>query len=175
MKSNILLVSAFVLVAASGCGDSNDTKKLLWPRSTIDTTSTKTKDYIVTASSKTGKLGPEGLFGAVKPGWHSASPPKFPESVTVDFRAPREVKFVDLLQQNDQPERAPSSLRIEISNDGKTWTEVGGSDNTCTPNNQDGWVNVDLAKPVTTQYLKLVINLNCGDPKILTLRGLRVD
>jgi hypothetical protein len=66
-------------------------------------------------------------------------------------------------------------VRIEISNDGKTWAPVGGSDDTCTPNESDGWVNIDLAKPVTTQYLKIVIDSNCGDSGFFTFRGLRVD
>ncbi len=89
MKISALLASAFVLVAATGCGDSNDSTKLLWPRSTIDISSTKTKDYKVTASSQKDEFGPQGLFASVQSGWHSASPPSYPESVTVDFKALR--------------------------------------------------------------------------------------
>lgn len=163
MKINMLLVSVFVLVAVSGCGDSNDSRKPVASRPPI-----------LIASSKTGDYGPQGLFDAVQPGWHSASPPKFPESLTVDFQAPREVKFIGLLQQDGQPARAPKSLRIETSSDGKTWTDVGGSDNACAPNKPEGWVNIDLAKPITAQYMKIVIFSNCGATELLTLRGLRV-
>ncbi|UOA07590.1 hypothetical protein [Methylobacter sp. S3L5C] len=83
MKIRYLLASAFVLVAATGCGDSNDSTKLLWPRSAIDISSTKIKDYKVTASSQKDELGPQGLFASVQPGWHSVSPPHYPESVTL--------------------------------------------------------------------------------------------
>jgi hypothetical protein len=96
-ENKILTCLSFFLVAATGCGDSNDSTKLLWPRSAIDISSTKIKDYKVTASSQKDELGPQGLFASVQPGWHSASPPHYLESVTVDFKAPREVKFVDLL------------------------------------------------------------------------------
>lgn len=163
MKINTLVVSAFVLVAVTGCGDSNDSTKPVASRSPI-----------LTASSQMGDYGPQGLFDAVQPGWHSAQPAKYPESLTVDFRAPREVKFIGLLQQEGQSARAPKSLRIEISSDGKTWTAVGGSDNACAPNNPDGWVNIDLAKPITAQHMKIVIFSNCGDAQLLTLRGLRI-
>lgn len=163
MKFNTLVVAAFVLVAVTGCGDSNDSTKPVASRS-----------LILTASSQMGDYGPQGLFDAVQPGWHSAQPAKYPESLTVDFRAPREVKFIGLLQQEGQPARAPKSLRIEISSDGKTWTAVGGSDNACAPNKPDGWVNIDLAKPITAQHMKIVIFSNCGDAQLLTLRGLRI-
>lgn len=154
MKVNTLLATVFILVAVTGCGDSNSP--------------------ILTASSTLGDYGPQGLLDAVQPGWHSAQPAKYPQFLTVDFRTPREIKFIGLLQQEGQPARAPKSLRIEISSDGKTWTAVGGSDNACAPNKPDGWVNVDLAKPITAQHMKIVIFSNCGDAQLLTLRGLRV-
>lgn len=133
-----------------------------------------TKAFIVTASSQLQDYGPQGLFEAVQPGWHSATPPTYPESLMVDFMTPQKVKFIGLLQQDGLPARAPKSLRIEASSDGKTWTEVGGSDDACVPNKPDGWVKIDLAKPITTQYMKIVIFSNCGDTPLLTLRGLRV-
>lgn len=163
MKINTLVVSTFFLIAATGCSDSNNSTKSVASRSPI-----------ITASSKADKLGPEGLFDATQPGWHSGTPPKYPESLTVDLLAPQEVKFIGLLQQDGKPARAPKSLRIETSSDGKTWTEVGGSDNACVPNKPDGWVNIDLAKPITAQHIKIVIFSNCGDASLLTLRGLRV-
>lgn len=163
MKINTLVVSTFFLIAATGCSDSNNSTKSVASRSPI-----------VTASSKIEKLGPEGLFEAAQPGWHSASPPTYPESLTVDLLAPQEVKFIGLLQQDGQLARAPKSLRIETSSDGKTWTEAGGADDACAPNKPDGWVNIDLAKPITAQHIRIVIFSNCGDTQFLTLRGLRV-
>jgi len=158
----LLSITAVAIVLA-GCGDSNDCK--------AGESSSTPK---VTAGSQLGELGPQGLFDAVQPGWHSAQPAKYPESLTVDFQIPREVQFIGLLQQEGQPTRAPKSLRIEISSDGKTWTAVGGSENACAPNIPDGWFNIDLAKPITAQHMKIVIFSNCGDAQLLTLRGLRV-
>jgi len=162
MNINWLLLSVLILVTATGCGKSDDATKSV------------ASHPILTASSKTGDYGPQGLFDTVQPGWHSAQPPKYPESLTVDFKTPREVKYIGLLQQDGQPSRAPKALRIESSSDGKTWTAVGGSDNACAPNSPDNWVNVDLAKPSTVQFLRIVIFSNCGDTQLLTLRGVRV-
>lgn len=162
MSVNQLLVSVFVLLAATGCGQSDVAMKPV------------ASQAVVTASSKTGDFGPQGLFDAVQPGWHSAQPPKYPESLTLDFGSPRQVKLIGLLGQDGQPARAPKALRIESSGDGKAWTAVGGSDNACATNKPDGWFDVDLANSITTQHLRIVIFSNCGDAKLLTLRGLRV-
>jgi hypothetical protein len=162
MNVNQLLVSVFVLAAATGCGQSDVATKPVASKP------------VITASSKTGEFGPQGLFDAAQPGWHSAQPPKYPESLTLDFGSPRQVKLIGLLGQDGQPARAAKALRIESSSDGKAWTAVGGSENACASNKPDGWFDVDLANSITTQYLRIVIFSNCGDATLLTLRGLRV-
>lgn len=156
-----LFTITIIVIALTGCGDSK-------PPKTVELPTPK-----VTASSQSEKYGPEGLLLAMPPGWHSENPPKFPESLTVDFQSPREVRSLGLLQQEGQPARAPKAIRIEISDDGKSWTEVAGSDDACSPNTPDGWSNINFAKPVTIRYLKVIIFSNCGDPQFLTLRGLR--
>lgn len=164
MKINTLLASAVVLLTFTVCIDAKTTPKV-----------GKAAQPIITSSSQSGNFGPQGLLGAVQPGWHSASPPSYPESVTVDFKTLRKFKSIGLLQQDGKPTRAPKALHIEISANGKTWAPAGGTDNACTPNKPDGWFTIDLAKPVKTRYLKLVIDANCGEPGFLTFRGLRVD
>jgi hypothetical protein len=129
----------------------------------------------LTASSQLEKYGPEGLLSATQPGWHSTSPPRFPEWVMVDFQAPREVRSLELLPQDRVPERAPKVIRVEISPDGNTWRRVADSDNACSPNTPDGWSRVNFAKPATGRYLKISILSNCGDPGLVTFRGLRFD
>lgn len=131
------------------------------------------KSPIVSVSSQSGDLGPQGLLVAAKPGWHSPQPPKYPESILVDFQAPKTLNYIGFLQQEGQPSRAPKAIRIDISEDQKVWSAVGGSDDVCMPNMPDGWTNVDLPKSVTSRYLKVTIFSNCGDQQLLTLRGLR--
>ena len=129
----------------------------------------------VVVSSQLGEYGPQGLFSAAAPGWHAETPPKFPESLTVDFQERREIKLLGLLQQNGQPARAPKSARIDMSEDGNTWIPVVSSENACSPNTPDGWFNIALPAPKTSRFLKLTIFSNCGDAQFLTLQGLRVE
>jgi hypothetical protein len=180
-----LLLIISVLGALSSCGDSDNTRTTRAPGESAAVAASRDADFPKSAeasktpklssSSKSGDLGPGGLLLATPPGWHSEQPPRFPESVTVDFQAPRQIKFLGLLRQEGQPGRAPKAVRIEISNDGMAWTAAAGSDNACSPNMPEGWSNIDFAKPVFGRYLKLVIFSNCGDPQLLTLGGLRVD
>jgi hypothetical protein len=129
----------------------------------------------VTASSQLEKYGPEGLLSAAQPGWHAAMPPKYPESLIVDFGAPREIRRIGLLPQDGVPERAPKQMRIEISNDDLYWDPIAIVDSSCGTRPADGWGSIELPKPATTRYLKLMIFTNCGDPQLLTFRGLRFD
>ncbi len=156
-----LLTITTIVIALTGCGDSKPPKTVELPTSKV------------TASSQLDNMGPEGLLSATQPGWHSASPPKFPEWVMVDFQVHREVRFLGLLQQDGIPTRAPKAIRVEMSNDGNSWSQVAGSDDACSPNKPDGWSNIDFAKPATGRYLKIVILSNCGDLGLVTFRGLR--
>ena len=129
----------------------------------------------VTASSQLEPYGPDGLLASTPPGWHSANPPRYPEWVMVDFQASRQIRSLGLLPQNGHPERAPKLIRVEVSADGNAWTSAAGSDNACLPNTADGWSNIDFPKPATGRYLKITILSNCGDPNLVTFRGLRFD
>jgi hypothetical protein len=156
-----LLAITAIAVALTGCGDSKPPKSAELPTPKV------------TASSQLDKFGPEGLVSATQPGWHSQNPRKFPEWFMVDFQSPREVPLLGLLPQDGQSARAPKAIRVEMSNDGNSWSEAASSDNACTPNAPEGWVNITFPKPVTTRYLKIVILSNCGDPNLVTVRGLR--
>lgn len=155
------LATTTMLLALTGCGDSK-------PPKTVELPTPK-----VIASSQLDNMGPEGLLSAMQPGWHSANPHKLPEWVMVDFQAPREVRRLGLLPQDGNPTRSPKAIRVEISNDGNSWSQAAGSDDACSPNMPDGWWNLDFAKPATGRYLKIVILSNCGDPGLVTFRGLR--
>ena len=177
----LLSITASVIVLA-GCGDSDNTRTTRAPGEPASEAASKGTEPVktepskapkITATSQTGDFGPIGLFSATPPGWHSAQPPKFPESLTVDFQSPREAKSLALLPQEGQPARAPKAVRVEISDDGKSWASVAGSDNACAPNTPDGWSNINFSKPVSSRYLRVIIFSNCGDPRLLTLRGLR--
>jgi hypothetical protein len=157
MRCNRLVTSAVIMLAVAGCGEPAKPKVLF------------------SASSQSAEFGPQGLFETVPPGWHSAQPPKFPESITVDFLAPRDLHYLDLLQQDGHPARSPKAVRVEVSDDGNTWTPVGGADDACTPNTSDEWFNIDFGRAVVGRYMKLIIFSNCGDTQLVSLRGLRVD
>ena len=157
----ILTITA-TIIALTGCGDSKPLKAVELPTPKI------------TASSQLEKYGPEGLLSATQPGWHSSNPPKFPERVMVDFQVSREVRLLGLLPQDGNPTRAPKSIHVEISNDGNSWSQAATSGDACSPNTPDGWSEIKFAKPVTARYLKIVILSNCGDPGLVTFRGLRL-
>lgn len=183
-KSTFILLAAVMTAIVSGCGDSDKGGLTHAPSKESAASSTKASEgksahdgkniFVLTASSKSADLGPQGLFSAAAPGWHSQQPPKFPENITVDFGVSKQISTLGMLQQEGHPSRAPKAVRVEMSNDGITWLAVAGSDNACTPNMADGWFNVDLLKPSAGRYLKVIIFSNCGDPQLVTLRGLRV-
>ncbi len=133
------------------------------------------RSFKITASSQTENYGPEGVFFSTPPGWHSAQPAKYPETLLVDFKVPQNLQSIGILQQEGQPARAPKALRIEVSNDGTNWNAIAGSDDACKPNLPDGWWDIRLPKSATTRYMKLIVFSNCGDTRLLTIRGLRIN
>ena len=171
MNASKLLSFTAALVVLTGCSDSNNMPKSQALKATK--ASEQSQTIKLTASSQHDKFGPEGLVTATQPGWHSAYPPKYPESLTVDFLSPREIKSLGLLPQDGQAARAPKALRIEISSDGNSWKPVAESDNACPRKTPDGWSNIVFPKPAIGRYVKLTILSNCGDKELLTLRGLR--
>ncbi|WP_137938174.1 discoidin domain-containing protein [Chitinivorax sp. B] len=173
MKLSLLFVISAFVVIMGGC-DSNDAGQAS-KNENLAQPQPKADGPTISASSQTAELGPAGLMQATKPGWHSDQPPKFPEYITVDLHASKAVGTVGLLQQEGQPKRGPKALRIEVSSDGNEWTPVAGADDACQPNAKDGWTDVTLSKPATARYVKVVVFSNCGDPHLLTIRGLRIS
>lgn len=126
----------------------------------------------VTVSSQYEQFGAAGLMTFQRPGWLSAKSPEYPQWVLVDFLANRDVAAIGILVEDGQQPRAPKTIRIEWSRDGKSWTTANESEMSCTL--PDGsWMNAALHGGVTGRYLKIVILGNCGDPDHVTLRGLR--
>lgn len=127
----------------------------------------------VTASSQHEQLGPEGLLTFQRPGWHSRTPPDYPEWLSIDLRTNREIAMIGLLAADDQQARAPKVIRIESSNDGVMWSALNAVEIPCTPNSDGGWLNLGMMSPARGRYLKIVILSNCGDAAHVALRGLR--
>ncbi len=129
----------------------------------------------VTATSQYAQYGPQGLLSAREPGWHAELHPKYPQGLSVDFQEFRSFSEIGLLSQDDSTERAPKNIRINVSDDGKTWVTAATSEDSCAANAADGWHNVKFAESVKARYLQIEIFSNCGHPDILSLRGLRVQ
>jgi len=128
---------------------------------------------LVSASSQFEQLGPEGLLTFARPGWHSVTPPDYPEWLLVDFRGEREISMIGLLAHDDHQDRAPRIIRIESSSDGQTWLAQNAAEIPCAPNSDGGWLNIGLLTPARGRYLKIVVLANCGARDHLGLRGLR--
>jgi hypothetical protein len=127
----------------------------------------------VTASTQHESLGPAGLLVSAQPGWQSASPPDYPEWVSVNFRTVRKITVLGLRAQDGQPARAPKVIRVESSDDGVTWSAQVASEIPCVPNSADGWLRMHLLAPAIGRYLKIVILANCGDAEFVALRGIQ--
>ena len=107
-----------------------------------------------------------------RPGWLSAKSPEYPQWILVDFPGNRDVAAIGVLVEDGQQPRAPKTIRIESSRDGKSWTTANESEISCTL--PDGsWMNAAFRGGVTGRYLKIVIHANCSDPEHVTVRGLR--
>lgn len=129
---------------------------------------------IVTASSQSWDLGPQGLFLTRPPGWHAEAHPVYPQTLTVDLLEAREFHEIGFLPQDIYADRMPKAVRIEISEDGDKWSPVANFANVCVLNAQGGWHSETLPAAVKTRYLRIEILSNCGSDW-LTLRGLRVQ
>lgn len=129
----------------------------------------------IKASSTHQTYGPEGLFQVKGPGWHAATPIAFPQELSFEFGTLVELRKLGLLHQDRHPERAPRGYMLEVSTDGNLWTLASVVADACSPNTPDGWNSQDLSKPVQVRFVRMVILSNCGDPSLLTLRGLRVN
>jgi hypothetical protein len=129
----------------------------------------------ITASSQYQNFGAGGLFRAEGPGWHAATPVRFPQELVVEFRSPVVIRRLGLLRQQGHPERAPRSYKVAVSMDGSAWVLAGATIDACTSNTPDGWNEMNFPNAAVGRFMKLVILSNCGDPSLLTLRGLRLN
>ncbi len=129
---------------------------------------------IISASSTLEKFDPSGLLRAAEPGWHAEKSPSYPQWLQVDFGDARTISRISLLPQDTLAARAPKQMEIQASmGDGK-WTPVTSIADACS-GGENHWRVFQLDKPVAARQLKLVIHSNCGDPSLLTLRGLKVE
>ena len=127
----------------------------------------------IKASSQHADFGPWLLARADPPGWHSQSPPVFPEKIEIDFRARKTFDEIWLLPQEGQPRRAPKEVRIEVSSDRDVWSVVLEI-NDFFGFNPNGWSSTTMPEPVSARYLKLTILSNNGDDDFVTLTGIRI-
>jgi hypothetical protein len=128
----------------------------------------------VSTSSVLESFDASGILRAVSPGWHSKNPASYPEWVQVRFETPREIRQVSLLAQHENGARAPRRFDVQTSADGRKWVTATTVENGC-----DGeagrWRDYPLPMAVNTRWLRLLIAENCGDPQLVTLRGLKVE
>lgn len=131
------------------------------------------KKTLISATSQLDEFGPEGLLELRQPGWHAASPAKYPQSLLLDFQQSKQWSLAGFLHQDKHPERGPKALAIEASNDKESWEKIAESDNVCSSNSEGGWHELKFTDAMEARYWKITIFSNCGDPTFLTLKGLK--
>lgn len=128
----------------------------------------------IKASSQFELFGPYGLLNMMQPGWHSERDPHYPQFLVIDFKERHKIKEIGFLPQDSGKLRGPKHIRVLKSNDGKKWVNIIEKSNICDENSGEGWHKIILEKQIDARYLKVEILSNCGDPHLLTLRGLKV-
>lgn len=113
-----------------------------------------------------------GLLKALQAGWHSQSPPKYPEWIEIKFQEPQVFSKMSMLPQDGGVDRSPKKIRVETS-DGVTWTPLITLEDAC-PKTINTWHTYELGKSVETMRVRLMIDSNCGSA-IITLRGVKFD
>lgn len=126
----------------------------------------------ITVSSVSNNFGGDGLLESMEPGWHAASPPHYPETITVNLGNDQIIGSVAMLPQAGQKNRFAKAVRIDASADGETWRPIAGADNICEGRTRDGWADISFT-PTKVRYLKILIFSNCGDKSLLTVQGVR--
>ncbi|MCB1770122.1 MAG: discoidin domain-containing protein, partial [Candidatus Competibacteraceae bacterium] len=131
----------------------------------------------LTASSQLDSFSPDGLLQAIQPGWHSARNPKYPQTITIDFGKTQSIEKIGILPQDQNEKRMPRIIEIRTSDNEKNWVSSGLFDDLCLSGDQDrgDWRIIKFPVPVNGRYLQIKILANCGDPALLTFRGLRVN
>ena len=130
---------------------------------------------VISSSSQHKNFGAAGLLELESPGWHAEVDPIYPQTITVDLRMSRSINGFGLLPQLGHANRMPKNVRLITSNDGEHWEILGTYDDLCIPENADEWHYENLIIGVEARYLKFEIHSNCGDPNLLTLRGLKIS
>ncbi|HEY7391299.1 MAG TPA: discoidin domain-containing protein [Bryobacteraceae bacterium] len=125
----------------------------------------------ISASSVLLPYTADGLLEAKQPGWHAAPPVTYPQVLTFYFKEARQVESVSFLPQDQNTDRGPKSIEVELSDSGLAWRKVATIANACTSTGV--WSSHRLRKSVLTQHIRLRILTNCGNPSLLTLRGVK--
>jgi hypothetical protein len=128
----------------------------------------------ISASSTLDNFDPTGVLRAAEPGWHAEKNASYPQWLQIDFADARKVSRISLLPQDTLAMRAPKEVEIQASMGDGEWTPIMSIADACR-GGENSWRVFPLDKPVAARQVKLVIRSNCGDPNLLTLRGLRVE
>lgn len=120
----------------------------------------------ISASSKR-EYGPEGLFESKEPGWHSAAPPSYPETIHIAFKR-QQLDGVRMLAQYQNIQRAPKLVQVRYSLDGTHWKKTEKFNFDC----NHEWRNIQFKNSIEASYIDIIIYSNCGNPDLLTLKGL---
>jgi hypothetical protein len=113
-----------------------------------------------------------GLLQAAQPGWHALG--TGPHWIELTFEQPQTIRQLSLLPQDGAPARAPKEITVEISKDGKSWSRAARIADACV-GGESAWRTFPLERPIETTRMKLTITSNCGDPSLLTFRGLKFE
>jgi hypothetical protein len=125
------------------------------------------------ASSVLDPYGPEGLLWSVEPGWHAARNPSYPQILNVDFGEPRSFSELSFEAQDGLPQRMPKEVRIKTSDNGTDWTQMASASDLCAWDGRRS--RLKISQSVQAKFLRVEILSNCGDPDLLTLKGLAVE
>jgi len=126
----------------------------------------------VKVSSQLGSYDGNGLMSAEQPGWHAATPLVFPQEIEVNFGETRKIKAVRLLFQDNFISRGPRHVDVMGGDGNNNLIPVVTSNLDC-ESESSVWRNIFFKEAIAVNRLKLVIRSNCGDPHLLTLRGLK--
>lgn len=147
----------------------------LFTSSPVTPSIVRIKGPTVTVSSMLNDLGPYGLLTAMQPGWHSAQRPKYPQTIEIDLADEKTFDKLSLLPQDSFVSRMPSLVELSVRSENGAWVEKGVFDDLCNAAGPDAWHTLRLDSPVKARFVRLTILRNCGDPELLTLKGLRFE
>ena len=129
----------------------------------------------ITASSQYESFGPYNLLLQKNPPWHAERPPKYPQTLSIDLGKVKELRSIGFLPQDGAKDRAPNRIQISASSDGKSWVDITGTRRICKANAANGWHEVGLDRKIKARFLMINIKSNCGNPDLLTLKGLKIE